>query len=131
MAEKFINIDFPFRDDNKGKLLNMNNVNERAIKADLLHLLLTNEGERLYRPSFGANLRKFIFEPNLGDVHNKIKEEIQNKVRIFIPFLQIDDVTLTPGEEGQTRNEHHVLVKIDYTVNNGAFASSDFVEIEL
>ena len=131
MAEKFINIDFPFNDDNKGKLLSMSNVSEKSIKSDLIHLLLTNEGERLYNPSFGTNLRKFIFEPNLGDVHNKIKEEIQNKVRIFMPFVEINDITLTPGDEGQIRNENHVLVKIDYTVNNGAFASSDSIEIEL
>ena len=62
MAEKFINIEFPFQDDNKGKFLSMNNVSEKGIKSDLIHLLLTNKGERLYLPDFGANLRQYLFQ---------------------------------------------------------------------
>ena len=89
MAEKFINIEFPFQDDNKGKLLAMNNISESAIKSDLIHLLLTNKGERLYLPSFGANLRKYIFEQNDATTQGDIKGEIQNAITQFIPNLVV------------------------------------------
>ncbi len=131
MAEKFINIEFPFQDDNKGKFLAMNSVSERAIKSDLIHLLLTNKGERLYLPDYGANLRQYLFEPNDSVVQTKIKEEIQAAVTKYIPNLQVDEISLKSGEQGQTRNEHHVLVTIDYTVTEGAFKRSDSVQIEL
>jgi phage baseplate assembly protein W len=131
MAEKFINIEFPFQDDNKGKFLAMNNVSERAIKADLMHLLLTNKGDRLYLPDYGANLRKYLFEPNGGEIHGEIKTEIQTAISKYIPNLQVDKIELTAGEEGKIRNEHHVLVTIDYTVTDGAFKRSDTVQIEL
>lgn len=131
MAEKFINIEFPFQDDNKGKFLAMNSVSERAIKSDLIHLLLTNKGERLYLPDYGANLRQYIFEPNDSEVHGKIKEEIQSAISKYIPNLLVDEISLKAGEEGQSRNEHHVLVTIDYTVTEGAFQKSDSVQIEL
>lgn len=131
MAEKFINIEFPFQDDNKGKYLAMNSVSERAIKSDLIHLLLTNKGERLYLPDFGANLRKYLFEPNDSIIHGEIKEEIQTAISKFIPNLKVDEISLKGGEEDQTRNEHHVLVTIDYTVTEGAFKSSDSVQIQL
>lgn len=131
MAEKFINIEFPFQDDNKGKFLAMNDVSERAIKSDLVHLLLTNKGERLYLPDFGANLRQFLFEPNGPDVQGKIKEEIQTSISKYIPNLLVDEIKLKGGEAGQIRDEHHVLVTIDYTVTEGAFKRSDSVQIEL
>lgn len=131
MAEKFINIEFPFQDDRKGKYLAMNDVSERAVKSDLMHLLLTNKNERLYLPNFGANLRKYLFEQNDSEVQSGIKGEIQTAVTAFIPNLQIDELSLTSGVEGEIRNEHHVLVTIDYTVTNGTFKQSDSVQIEL
>jgi len=131
MAERFINIEFPFHDDNKGKFLSMNNISERAIKSDLMHLLLTNNNERLYLPSFGANLRKYLFEQNDNEVQGRIKEEIQTAVSKFIPNLKVDEISLKAGEDGQLRDEHHVLVTIDYTVTEGTFKRSDSVEIKL
>ena len=131
MAEKFINIEFPFQDDSKGKFLAMNNISESAMKSDLIHLLLTNKGERLYLPDFGANLRKFLFEPNETEVQSGIKEEIQTAISKYIPNLLVDEIKLVGGEAGERRNEHHVLVTIDYTVTDGAFKRSDTVQIEL
>jgi|TARA_R110000751_G_scaffold306951_1_gene426862 uncharacterized protein len=131
MGERFINIEFPFQDDRKGKYLALNDVSEKAVKSDLMHLLLTNKDERLYLPNFGANLRKYLFEQNDEEVRTGIKQEIQTAVTNFIPNLQIDELILTGGEEGQLRNEHHTLVKIDYTVTQGTFRRSDSVQIEL
>ena len=59
---RYINIDFPFRDSEKGFYFKLNKTDKEAIKADLLHLLLTNKGERLYMPDFGSDLK--IFNPN-------------------------------------------------------------------
>ena len=38
---RYINIDFPFKDSDKGFYLNLNQTDRDAIRADLLHLLLT------------------------------------------------------------------------------------------
>ena len=52
MAEKFINIEFPFQDDRKGKYLALNDVSEKAVKSDLMHLLLTNKDEKTIPTKF-------------------------------------------------------------------------------
>ena len=127
MAERFINIKFPFRDDPKGKLLEMTQTNEEAIKSDLLHLLLTTRRERLYLPSFGTNLRQYLFEQNEGKVHEGVKQEIQQAINKYIPNLQINEITVTNSES----NEHAAIARLDYTVTTLAFVSSDFVEIEI
>ena len=127
MAKKYINIQFPFSDDPEGKFLKMNDESKKAIKSDLVHLLLTNKGERLYMPDFGANLRRYLFEPNDVTSTNAIKNEISEAVRKFIPNLTITELTTNPVED----NEHAVTVRIDYVVTTGAFQSSDFVTLEL
>ena len=127
MAKKYINIQFPFSDDPEGKFLKMNDESKKAIKSDLVHLLLTNKGERLYMPDFAANLRRYLFEPNDVTSTNAIKNEISEAVRKFIPNLTITELTTNPVED----NEHAVTVRIDYVVTTGAFQSSDFVTLEL
>ena len=127
MGERFINISFPFKDDVKGKFLKMERENKRAIKADLLHLLLTERKQRLYLPSFGVNLRQYLFEQNDGIVHKSIQKEIETAIQTFIPNLTIIEITVSRSE----RNEHVALVRLDYTVTTAAFAQNDFVEIEL
>lgn len=37
-------------------------VDERLIKNDILQLILTSPGERIYRPNFGTELKSAVFE---------------------------------------------------------------------
>ncbi len=125
--ESFINIRFPFLDSKKGLFLDMTQQSKRAIKSDLMHLLLTNKGERLYQPEFGTDLKKFLFEPNIVTVQANIRDEIQKAIDKYIPNLIVDKLEVNPID-GQ---EHSVIVKLEYTVTNNTFTESDFITIEL
>lgn len=125
--KKYINIHFPFRDDPDGKFLQLNTDSKQAIKSDLMHLILTNQNERLYMPDFGANLRQYIFEMNDEPSRVAIKTELSEAIRKFIPNLKITELTVTQ----LTDDEHAVIVRIDYIVTTAAFQSSDFVELKL
>ena len=127
MAEKYLNISFPFEEDPKGKFLKMEKTSKRAIKSDLLHLLLTQKRQRLYLPSFGVNLRQYIFEQNDGIVHKSIQAEIKAAIKEFIPNLTILEITVSKSD----RNEKAAIVRLDYKVTSAAFAGTDFIEIEL
>ena len=127
MGERFINISFPFSDDYKGKFIKMEKESKRAIKSDLLHLLLTDRRQRLYLPRFGVNLRQYLFEPNEGTVQKAIQVEIEKAIQEFIPNLTVIGITVTQSE----RNEHATIVRLDYRVTTAAFDGADFVEIEL
>jgi len=65
MSEKrYININFPFKESVKGFFMDITETDSQAIKADLMHLILTRKGERYYLPDFGTDLLQYIFEPN-------------------------------------------------------------------
>ena len=129
MAEKgkFINIAFPFKGSSRGDFILLNNEDNKAIKSDLMHLILTRKGERLYLPDFGTNLLKFIYEPNDTLTRSDIKTEIIDTVKKYLPNLQINEVSVEESED----NVYHAKVRIDYTVTEGIFQEKDFIIIEL
>lgn len=127
MGEKFININYPFKDSGKGFFLDLNSDTNAAIKADLMHLLLTRKGQRLYNPDFGTDLLRFIFEPEDGLTLNNIKDEIRTVVKRYLPNLTINEIKV----EESTESEYAVVVNIDYTITEGVFNEQDFIEIKL
>ena len=124
---KYININYPFKDSHKGFFLDLNDEDNQAIKADLLHLILTRRGQRLYKPDFGTDLMKFIFEPEDGMTLNGIKEELVNTVKTYLPQLQIDELSIVESDE----DIYAAVVTIKYTVTDAVFSSSDMVVIKL
>jgi phage baseplate assembly protein W len=124
---KYINIVYPFKDSNKGFFLDLNDENSQAIKSDLLHLILTRKGQRLYNPDFGTNLLKFIFEPEDGMTLNGIKEEIKKVVSIYLPKIQLDEILV----EESLESEYAAVFTLKYTINDTVFTTSDIVVVKL
>lgn len=144
-------IDFPFRDSTKGDYLKLTDSSEREVRANLIHLLLTRKGTRYYLPDFGTRLYEYIFDLNDAITFNLIEEEIREGVRKFIPNLDITSITITSAEDDPEKittfsqeederlfrvsdgstNPYTAKVKIEYSVNNGAFSSSDFIIINI
>lgn len=124
---KYININYPFKDSHKGFFLDLNQDENAAIKADLMHLILTQKGQRLYNPQFGTDLLKFIFEPNETMTLGSIKEEITNVVKKYLPRLQIKDITVDPSPV----SEYAAIVRVDYTITDDVFSTDDFVIINI
>jgi len=127
MSNKNININFPFKNSPKGYFIDLNTSDSKAIKADLIHLLLTNKGERLYLPDFGTNLRKYLFNPDDEITNEGIKEEIISAVRKYIPNLNILEITINDSKDTQ----YGVTVKLNYLITDNIFEKSDSVIINL
>jgi phage baseplate assembly protein W len=122
--QRYINIDFPFKDSPEGFYFKLNATDADAIRADLLHLLLTNKGERLYLPDFGSDLKKFIFEPNDDITHEQIKDNLNENIKRYIPNLIINDITFT-----NNNIEELIIVELTYTVTDGTFNSTDTISL--
>ena len=144
-------IDFPFRDSAIGNYVRLTATPEKEVRANLMHLLLTRKGSRFLLPDFGTRLYEFIFEQNDMVSYAQIEEEIREGVKKFIPNLDINTIDIMSAEDdpNQTKNftqnederlfrvsdasnlPYTAIIKISYTVNNGAFSSSDFIIINI
>lgn len=127
MALQTINIDFPFKNSSNGDFIKLNDNDNEAIKADLMHLILTNKGERLYLPDFGTNLRRYIFEPNDNLTLSDIKGEITETIKKYIPKLKLKTISVEESNE----EEYTSIVRIDYVVSDDVFETQDFIIIQL
>lgn len=127
MAKKYINIHYPFRNSPQGFFLDLNDTDTDAVKSDLLHIILTRKGQRLYKPDFGTDLLKFIFEPEDGMTLNNIKGEIISEVKKYLPSVSVDNITIAESED----NEHAAILTIDFTITDAVFQTSDSIVINL
>lgn len=144
-------IDFPFRDSLEGKFVRMTGFPDKEIRANLIHLLVTRKGSRYFLPDFGTRLYQYIFDQNDMVTFGLIESEIRDAVKTYIPNLDITSIDVMSAEDdpdeitGISEDEDSRLfrvsdystkpytarVKIEYTVNNGAFTSSDFIILNI
>ena len=93
-----------------------------AIKVNLVNYLLTNPGERIANPNFGAGLRAFVFEQitedNLEFIEDKIKLDIRNN----IPNINLESVNVSANPDN-----NQVTVSLSYSVANTGI--NDNVEV--
>ncbi len=65
---------------------------KEVIKTNLLNWLLTNKGERVMRPTFGANLRDFIGEGINDGTNTAIQERIRSNINIEFPEILVKSI---------------------------------------
>lgn len=123
---KSINIKFPFQDSVKGFFMDMSEDDSSAIKNDLIHLLLTEKGERYYLPNFGTNLRKYIFEPNDSITYADMKQELNDTIKEYLPNLNITQILV----QNKENSEYAATVRLDYVITEGVFETKDYVLLE-
>jgi phage baseplate assembly protein W len=148
-------LEFPFVDSTQGDYLALTETQYQQIRSDLLHLLLTRKGSRYFLPDFGTRLYEYIFEPYDGLTFDAIEADIRDSVQRFMPNLLLNKITIEPADPleevplakgtqipgtardyvyrvpGKGTSEYTAKVRIDYTVDNLAFAQSDFVIINI
>ena len=72
---------------------------DRLIKNDILQLLLTVPGERVMWPTYGVNLRNFVFEnPNASDI-SALHTEIAEQLRTYEPRVNVQVIDLIPDPD--------------------------------
>lgn len=62
---------------------------EDNVRESIRIILLTEPGERLMLPSFGAGLRSFLFEPNVASTHRLIEERVAHALRRWEPRVDV------------------------------------------
>jgi len=65
---------------------------KEEIKQNLIHLLLTNPGERVMDSNFGVGLRTFLFENFTPDTRSDIEGRVRSQVGRYLSSVRITSI---------------------------------------
>lgn len=74
------------------------------LKTNILSFLLTNRGERLFQPTFGASLRNFIFEQIAVNTIEDLREIFNTKIEQQFPRVRVFDTVINSDPDRNTIN---------------------------
>jgi phage baseplate assembly protein W len=105
-----IGIRLPFSDYN---VFTLNYTTKDQIKSNLTNYMLTNKGERVFNPEFGADLRRLLFD-QLSDF-TEAKNILLQNLALYFPMITVNALDFTSDT-----NRNMLNIKLSYSINNNA-----------
>ena len=65
---------------------------------NLKMVVLTNPGERIMQPDFGAGIRQLLFEPANANTVEDVKNRIQTQVNRYLPYINLIELNVFVSE---------------------------------
>lgn len=82
------------------------------VKSNLINLLLTYKGERVFQPDFGSNLHSLVFTQMDEEYDKNVKNAVASAVRQWMPFLNIVEQLITRDE-----GKNSTLLEVTFSLN--------------
>ena len=82
-----------------------------AVKQSILNILLTGRGERPFNPTFGGNLKAYLFENFDAATQAALENVIVNTLRNHEPRVRVDNIVI---DDLSYRNA--INISIDFTI---------------
>lgn len=81
-----------------------------SVKNSVVNALLTSPGEKLLNPTYGVDLRQYLFEPIDDFTTELIQDDIETKLPLMEPRITLQDVVVVADEDN---NQYNIELKID------------------
>ena len=66
--------------------------------SNIRNLLLTNKGERVGQPTFGADIMKVLFEQMSDELVNQVESSISEAMAEWLPHVTVSKLNVEPDE---------------------------------
>jgi phage baseplate assembly protein W len=91
----------------------MKKIDYSSISQSIQNILLTNHYEKPFRPDFGSNIRKLLFENIDLMTASILDQEIRNSIKNYEPRVLIENLQILPDYEN-----NWYTVNMTYSVVN-------------
>ena len=105
---KAVGVALPF---NGAGVFNSNYTTRQQINSNLINFFLTNRGERVLDPTYGANLRATIFEQITEGNLDALRAKIETDLATNFPDVRLANLEILGSEDLNS-----IQVNITYTV---------------
>jgi phage baseplate assembly protein W len=100
--------------------------NENSVKRSIINILKTNNYERRFRPRFGGNIAKYLFENATPATLQIIKNEIISAIQNYEPRAVVLDVVVST-----TTDANSLAVSIVFSLINNSKPTTITLSIPL
>ena len=108
-----VGIDFPFARVVGGDgYFGTTKTTIEAVKTNIRLLLQTNQGERLFQPGLGMNLKQLLFEQMTEDLSIQIENDIVDVFGRWLPFVDLRNI-----EVNRRDDLNQVTINIEFNIN--------------
>ena len=83
--------------------------------SNIRNLLLTNRGERVGQPTFGADILLTLFEPMSDELFTSVEEKISEAMADWLPHVIINKLKVEPDEVEV--NQMNIELEFSLTMN--------------
>ncbi len=90
--------------------------NQNSVAQAIRNLILTNKGERLFRPAIGSNINRLLFEPLTDTTASSIKTSVIETINNFEPRANVISVTVEANYPKDGYNIQIIFTTINVTV---------------
>ena len=99
-----IGVAFPLNEVN---LFKGTKTTHEQTKANLLNLIMTNQGERINLPNYGIGLKNLLFEQNVD--LEVLREVMTTQINRYVPLVSIRDINTS-----KSNDQHTLFVSVSY-----------------
>jgi phage baseplate assembly protein W len=86
-----------------------------SIKNNIKLLLQTQRGERVFQPSLGMNVKRFIFEQIDENTEIEIENDIVDTFKVWMPFVDVRDIEV--NIDSSTGNANRIGINIVFSIS--------------
>ena len=118
MANKLqgLSVSLPLTYDNEDGPYRLNKTLKQVVKQNFKNLILTSPGERVMLPTFGAGVRRLLFEPLTSETFSKVSQRISSQVTKFMSYLKIENISFVTPEQDSSLSSNSVRLIIKYNI---------------
>ena len=92
------------------------------VKSNLINLLMTRKGERVFQPDFGCDLHELLFTQMDEEYEAEVQSAVQRAISTWMPFLTIVELEVVRDD---ARNK--TLVKVTFALSNNTTITESIV----
>ena len=96
------------------------------LRANIVHIILTNVGERVMRRSYGGGLRQLVQDPNNNALWAVVQHQIGKTIGLLEPRVQLQQLTVTQSDDGAT-----LFVAVRYVITRKQLVQTLSVPVAL
>ena len=113
--EVTIGLELPMQYDDVNGFFPWHSTTLSQAGSNLRNLLLTNKGERVGQPTFGADILLTLFEPMSDQLINSVEEKVSEAIADWMPHVLVNKLVVEPDETEV--NQLNIELEFSLTMN--------------